>query len=109
MIKLIVKWIIFALIIMGVCYLPGISVESFWYAMLVAALLTIVNIFIKPLVKLVALPINVATLGLFNLVINLGILYLVAFILPELKLSNFLSAFEASLIIAIAYFVLKRL
>ena len=49
--KLIIKWILFALIIMGICYLPGIKVESFGFAMLVAAALTIVNIFIKPIIK----------------------------------------------------------
>ena len=45
--KLIIKWIIFAFIIMGICYLPGIKVDNFWFAMLVAAALTIINIFIK--------------------------------------------------------------
>ena len=71
--KLIIKWVLFALIIMGICYLPGIKVESFGFAMLVAAALTIVNIFIKPIIKLLAFPINLFTFGLFNLVINFEI------------------------------------
>ncbi len=106
--KLIIKWILFALIIMGICYLPGIKVESFWFAMLVAAALTIVNIFIKPIIKLLAFPINLFTFGLFNLVINFGILYGTTYFIPQFQLTNMLSAFIASIIIAISYCVLKR-
>ncbi len=108
MAKLIIKWVIFALIIMGVCYLPGIKVDSFWFAMLVAAALTIVNIFIKPIINLLAFPINLFTLGLFNLVINFGILYGISFLIPQFHLENMLSTFFASIIIAIAYSVLKK-
>lgn len=106
--KLIIKWILFALIIMGICYLPGIKVESFGFAMLVAAALTIVNIFIKPIIKLLAFPINLFTFGLFNLVINFGILYGTAYFIPQFQLTNMLSAFIASIIIAISYCMLKR-
>lgn len=106
--KLIIKWILFALIIMGICYLPGIKVESFGFAMLVAAALTIVNIFIKPIIKLLAFPINLFTFGLFNLVINFGILCGTAYFIPQFQLTNMLSAFIASIIIAISYCVLKR-
>ncbi|MBP3846815.1 phage holin family protein [bacterium] len=109
MIKLIIKWLIFALVIMGTCYLPGISVDSFWFAMLIAAVLTIVNIFIKPLLKLIAFPLNLLSFGLFNLVINFGILYAVAYFIPQYHLENTLSAFIASVIIAISYVIIKKL
>lgn len=109
MIKLIIKWLIFALVIMGTCYLPGISVDSFWFAMLIAAVLTLVNIFIKPLLKLIAFPINLLSFGLFNLVINFGILYAVSYFIPQYHLENTLSAFIASVIIAISYVIIKKL
>ncbi len=105
--KLIIKWVIFALIIMGTCYLPGIAVENFWYAMLVAAVLTIINIFIKPLVKLLTFPVNLFTFGLFNLVINCAMLYLAAYFIPQYRLENGFSAFIASIIIAISFCLLK--
>lgn len=107
--KLIIKWLLFALIIMGICYLPGIKVENFGFAMLVAATLTIVNIFIKPIIKLLAFPINLFTFGLFNFVINFGILYGTAYIIPQFQLTNTLSAFIASIILAISYCILKKL
>lgn len=107
--KLIIKWVVFALIIMATCYLPGIKVENFAFAMLIAAILTIINIFIKPIIKLLAFPINLFTFGLFNLVINFGILYGVSYFIPQYTLDNILSAFIASLIIAISYTILKKI
>ncbi len=109
MIKLIIKWIIFALVIMGTCYLPGIKVEGFEFAMLIAAILTLVNIFIKPIIKILAFPINLLTCGLFNLVINFGILYGIAYIIPQYRLTNVLNAFIASVIIAVSYCILKKI
>ena len=108
MLKLIIKWLIFAGVIMGTCYLPGISVDGFEFAMLIALVLTVINIFIKPLLKLVAFPINLLTFGLFNLVINFGILYGVSYLIPQYHLENLLSAFYASVIIAVAFVILKK-
>lgn len=107
--KLIIKWIIFALVIMGICYLPGIKVDSFWFAMLIAAVLTIVNIFIKPIVKLLTFPINLFTFGLFNLVINFEILIGTAYLIPQFQIENYLSGFIASIIIAVSYCILKKI
>ena len=107
--KLVIKWILFALVIMGTCYLPGIQVDSFWFAMLVAAVLTLVNLIIKPIIKLVTFPINLFTFGLFNLVINFAILYAVSYIVPQYSLNDPLSAFIASLVIAISYAILKKI
>jgi len=107
--KLVIKWIVFALVIMGTCYLPGIQVENFAFAMLIAAILTVINVFIKPIIKLLAFPINLFTFGLFNLVINFGILYGVSYFIPQYSLDNVLSAFYASLIIAVSYTILKKI
>mgnify|MGYP002623976382 CR=1 FL=1 len=106
--KLIIKWLIFALIIMGTCYLPGIEVDGFWFAMLVAAVLTLINIFIKPLLKLIAFPLNMLSFGLFNLVINFGILYAVSYFIPQYHITNMLSCFIASIAIAISYVIIKK-
>jgi len=108
MIKIIIKWLIFALIIMGMCYLPGIHVENFGYAMIIAAILTIINIFIKPIIKLITFPINLLTFGLFNLILNFGILYAIAYFIPQFTLENYLSAFVASIIIAVSYCIIKK-
>ncbi len=50
--------------------LDGVTVEPWWWALIVAVVLGFVNAWIRPLVKLLALPINILTLGLFTFVIN---------------------------------------
>lgn len=109
MIKLMIKWFLFAFVIVGTCYLPGITVEGFQYAMLIAAILTIINVFIKPVLKLIAFPINLLTLGAFNLVINFGILYAISYFIPQYRITNWTSGFIASIIIAIFYSTIKRI
>ncbi|MBP3820455.1 phage holin family protein [bacterium] len=109
MIKLVIKWIIFALVIMGTCYIPGIEVNGFEFAMLIAFILTVINVFFKPILKLVTLPINLLTFGLFSLVINLGILYGISYFIPQYQIHDFLSGFYASVIIAVSYFILKKI
>ena len=108
MIKLFIIWVILALIIMGTCYLPGINVENFKYALIIAAVITLINMFIKPIIKLAAIPINLMTFGLFNLIINFGILYAVSYFIPQYHIDNLISGFIASLVIAVAYTMLKK-
>ncbi len=50
--------------------LDGVTVEPWWWAVIVAVVLGLINFWIRPLVKLLALPINLLTLGLFTFVIN---------------------------------------
>ncbi len=107
MTKLLIKWILFAGIIMATCYLPGISVENFAYAMLIALILTVVNIFVKPILKLVTFPINMLSCGLFNLVINFGILMAISYFIPQYEVHDLLSGFIASVGIAVSYCIIK--
>ena len=109
MLKLIIKWLIFALIIMATCYLPGVKVDGFEYAMLIAAALTILNIFVKPLLKLIAFPLNVLTFGLFNFSINFVLLMLVAYFIPQYHLDNTFMAVIVSIILAFAFGILRRI
>jgi putative membrane protein len=75
---LIVKWLIYALAIFLVGnFLPGFYVDEYTTALWVGALLGILNVTIRPLLKLLALPITLLTLGLFSLIIN-GFMFSIA-------------------------------
>lgn len=70
--------------------LPGISYSHEPLTLMEAALLlTGVNLFLRPVVNLVALPINFLTLGLFSFLINAFLLYLVTLIVPGFKVTEF--------------------
>jgi putative membrane protein len=56
--------------------MPGVTIDSFITALIVAAVLGLLNIFIKPILVLFTLPVTILTLGLFLLIINALIIIL---------------------------------
>ncbi len=79
----------------------------------IAAVFTVVNAFIKPLVKLFSMPLVILTLGLFTLVINALMLMLTAWLSAltdyGLLISGFGAAFWGALLIFIVNFLLGAL
>lgn len=69
--------------------LPGVHVTNFFSALITALVLGIVNVFLKPLLILLTLPINILTLGLFTLVINAFLVMLADLIVPGFRVDSF--------------------
>ncbi|MEO8472315.1 MAG: phage holin family protein [Chryseolinea sp.] len=98
----IIRFLLSGLAVLLTSYLlTGVYVENFWYALLVAAVLSIANILVKPILVLFTIPITVLTLGLFLLVINALIILLVDAITPGFNVSGFWWALAFSLILSI--------
>lgn len=93
--------------------LAGFSFSgSFLNLIVVAIIFGLVNALIRPIVKLLTLPINVMTLGLFTLVINTAMLLLTTWLSGSLSLeggmfASFFNAFIAAIIISIISTVLS--
>ncbi len=69
--NLLINWLVSAIVIILAAYiLPGVHVANFATALIVAVVLGILNMFIKPILILLTLPITILTLGLFTFVIN---------------------------------------
>lgn len=86
-------------------YLPrffsGFSITENMTALAVAALvITILSVFIKPMLKFITLPFRFLTLGLFTIVIHVFILWLADFFLTSLTITGFGTLFITSLIFA---------
>ena len=114
MLSLIARWIINAAALLLVAYLyPGVTVASFWAAMLAALVLGLVNALIRPLLVLLTLPVTVLTLGLFLLVINAAMLLLAAWIARQVGIGFHVDGFGAallgSLVISLVSFLLSLL
>ena len=69
--------------------------------MFVCIIIALINTFIKPLLQLITLPINILTLGLFSLVINALMLMLAGWIAPGFEVEGFLSALFGSLLLSL--------
>lgn len=101
-------WVLTAAILMLVdAITPGVFISGFGTAMLAALVMGLVNFFIRPLLMLLTLPLNLLTLGLFSFVINALLFGLVAWLIPGFEVSNFLNALLGSLFMAIMTSVLS--
>ena len=100
--KLLIKWICYALAIVFIAWLlPGIEVSDFISALLVAVVLGLINVFLKPLLFIITLPINIITLGLFSLIINAFLLWLAGYVSPGFEVDGFWSALFGSIILSV--------
>ena len=85
-----------------------IQIES-WIAALVAAfVLGVVNTFIRPLLVVLTLPLTVVTFGIFLLVINGLLLWLVSAIVRGFYVNGFLGALIGAILISIVSWILSR-
>jgi len=83
-------WILNAVTLLIVAYvLPGITVASFWSAMIAALVLGLINMLVKPILILLTLPITIVTLGLFLLVINALMFWLAGSLLKGFQVNGF--------------------
>jgi putative membrane protein len=81
--------------------LPGIHLNNFFTAIVVAIVLGVINTFIRPLIFILTLPINILTLGLFTFVIMGGLILLVSYIVPGFTVDNFWWALAFALVLAL--------
>lgn len=105
MFALFLKWVGLALAMMFVGWVvPGITISNFVTALIAAAVIALVNIFIKPVLVFLTLPINILTLGIFILVINAVLFMFVAYLVPGVQVDGFWSAFIGALLLSILSF-----
>lgn len=105
---LLLKWLIYTLaIIISAYILPGVGVDGVFAALVAALILGLINTFIRPLIIILTLPINILTLGLLTLVINALLIMLADAIVPGLMIENFWWAILFGLILSIIHWVLK--
>lgn len=90
--------------------LPGmIQYDSYVVAVAAGLILWLVDILVRPVVKLLTLPINILTLGLFTLVINALMVLLMDALVPSLKMSGFFAAMILAIMVSILQVVMIRI
>jgi putative membrane protein len=82
-------------------WVPGLVIEGPLTLVLAGLLLGIVNSIVRPIAIVLTLPMTVATLGLFLLVINAGMVGLVAWMLPGMHVAGFWPALWTAIIVSI--------
>ena len=107
---LIIRLILYAVAILITSYLlPGVHVESFTAAFILAAVLAVLNVTLKPLLIILTIPFTLVTFGLFLLVINAVIILIAESIIPGVLVDGFWWALLFSLIVSLVNSVVTAL
>jgi putative membrane protein len=100
--RFLIKWILLTLSVLLAAYLlEGIRVSSFFSALLAAAMLGFLNVFFRPILLVLTLPVNVLTLGLFTFLINALILKMASGVIPGFDVQGFWTAVFGALLISV--------
>ncbi|MBC5840074.1 MAG: phage holin family protein [Flavobacteriaceae bacterium] len=98
-----------ALVLLIANFMTGVHVSGFATAIIVAVVLGLLNIFIKPILVLLTLPVTFVTLGLFLLVINAIIILLCDTIVGGFGVDSFFTALLFSIILSLSQSILYAL
>lgn len=99
--KIVLKLLLSAIAIIVLAkLLPGIIVQSLWTAIIVAFVLAIFNVLLKPVLILLTLPVTVITLGLFLLAINATIILIADYFIDGFEVLGWLWALIFSVLLS---------
>ena len=102
MMLIITRWLVITVaILLASRFISGIRVDSVLTAIIAAGILGLINVFIKPVLILLTLPLSIITLGVFTFFINAFLLELVSHMVPGFEVEGFLAAFLGALMISI--------
>ena len=114
--RVVLHWVILTFSISLTSYiLPSMHIEmpTPWQgmgtALLAGIILGLINLTIKPIVKMLSLPINLLTLGLFNILINAGMLWIVTYFVTRMTIDGFWGYIFSSALISIFSIVLSKI
>ena len=105
---LLVRWLILTAAIMVASYLiQGIEVNGFFSAFFAAAILGVLNVFFRPILLILTLPINILTLGFFTFIINAVLLKMASGVIWGFVVHGFWSAVFGGFIISVVSWLLN--
>ena len=100
--KLILKLLFNTGVIFSIAYyMPSVTISDLTTGLIVSVVYGLVNTFIRPILKLLTLPISIITLGLFGIVINAFLTWLVVLIVPGFGINGFLNYFIFTIVLSI--------
>jgi len=110
MFKLFTKWVLLAVVVLLLPQIiPDIVVDSFTVALIASAVIGVINLLIKPVVKILTLPINLITLGLFGAIINAGLFWLGTLFVNGFEVTTIIGVIFGSVVLSLARWIIDEL
>ena len=100
--KLIVKLLLTALAVLVLSnLLTGIDVDNYMTAVIIAVIIAVLNLFVRPILVILTLPVTILTLGLFLFVINAIIILMAGKLVSGFYVDGFFTALLFSVLLSI--------
>ena len=107
--KIILNWVLISVsVFVTTKIISGIIVDPIWVALVVGACLTLFNMFIKPIIKVLTLPLNILTLGLFSLVINSVLFWYLGTFIKGFEVSTLVAAFVGAIVVSVINWLFSK-
>lgn len=103
----VINWIVATVAVIVSAYLlPGVQISNLFAAFVAAVVLGVINAFVRPVLLVLTLPINIVTLGLFTFVLNALLIMLAGALVPGFAVESFWWALAFSIVLALVNAVL---
>ncbi|PIS30100.1 MAG: hypothetical protein CO001_03075 [Candidatus Portnoybacteria bacterium CG_4_8_14_3_um_filter_40_10] len=91
-------------------FIPDVTVKGGWKIFLICGLvLSLINIIIKPILKLISLPLIIITLGFFSLVINILTIWLLTKFVSQLSITGLVALVLTTILVSIVNWIVSFL
>lgn len=82
-------------------FTPGVNITSYWTAILLALVLGLLDVIVRPILEFISIPVTILTLGLFMFVINALIILIASRLVGSFQVDGFFSALLYSIIFSV--------
>lgn len=103
-----IKLLISTLLILIISYFLKIEITNYSAAVFMAIALSFLNTFLKPILKILAIPVTIMSLGLFLLVINASIVKIADYFIDGIQMT-FLQALFFSVLLSVSQYILNKI
>jgi putative membrane protein len=108
--RIILHWVILSIAVWATTQVVSeINVDPIWVSLVVGACLTLFNMFLRPIVNILTLPMNILTLGIFSLVVNGILFWYLGTIIRGFTVTTFTAAFIGAMLVSIINWIITKL
>lgn len=108
--RIILHWILLSVVVwLTTQIVSGVSIDPIWVALIVGACMTLFNMFLRPVINILTLPLNILTLGLFSLIINGLLFWYLGHIIKGFDVTTFTAAFTGALLVSVLNWIISKI
>ncbi|MCD8494841.1 MAG: phage holin family protein [Candidatus Pacebacteria bacterium] len=108
--RALIKWVLLSIIILLLPYfIPGIAAATTGAGLLAGFVIGLINVLIKPFLKIVTLPLNILTFGVFGFLLNAVLFWVASLVVPGFEITTYAGGILGSLVVAVGLWIINQI